>query len=144
MDYRRENLLQARLNKFAVAAIDRDSVIIDLAYLIAGLVTITQSRLVHRMLQGVEHTDPTEWSNSHLSIGDKFMLTVLRAIDSFFGQCSVSFQTAPQHFISDGSATFHFIFYGIRMEMVVTYMDTLYIITGCFLNSLRHMALYFN
>ena len=70
MDYRRENLLQARLNKFAVAAIDRDSVIIDLAYLIAGLVTITQSRLVHRMLQGVKHTDPTEWSNSHLSIGD--------------------------------------------------------------------------
>ena len=26
----------------------------------------TQSCLVHRMLQGVEHTDPTEWSNSHL------------------------------------------------------------------------------
>ena len=54
---------------------------------------------------------------------------------------SVSFQTARQHFhfrqlrnifISDGSATFsfqtapqHFISYGIRTEMVVTYMDTL-------------------
>ena len=80
----------------------------NLAYSIAGLVTITQFPLVHRMLQGVEHTDPTEWSNSHLSIGDKFVLTVLRAIDSFFRQCSFSFQTAPQYFISDGSATFHF------------------------------------
>ena len=88
MDYRQENLLQARLNKFAVAAIDRDSVIIDLAYLIAGLVTITQSRLVHRMLQGVEHTDPTEWSNSHLSIGDKFVLTVQQAV-SIFKSCSL-------------------------------------------------------
>ena len=37
-----------------------------LAYLIAGLVTTTRFRLVHRMLQGVEHTDPTEWSTSHL------------------------------------------------------------------------------
>ncbi len=53
MDYRQENLLQACLNKFAAAVIDRDSVIIDLAYLFAGLVTITQSRLVHCMLQGV-------------------------------------------------------------------------------------------
>ena len=54
--------------------IDQDSAVIDLAYLFAGLVTITQSRLVHRMLQGVEHTDPTEWSNSHRSIGDKFVM----------------------------------------------------------------------
>ena len=46
------------------------------AYLIAGLVIITQFPLVHRMLQGVKHTDPTEWSNLHLSIGDKFMLIV--------------------------------------------------------------------
>ena len=37
MDYRRENLLQVSVNKFAVAAIDRDSAIMDLAYLIAGL-----------------------------------------------------------------------------------------------------------
>ena len=66
MDYCRENLLQACLNKFAMVVIDRDSVIIDLAYLFAGLVTITQPRLVHHMLQGVEHTDPTKWSNSHL------------------------------------------------------------------------------
>ena len=62
MDYRQENLLQARLNKFAVAAIDRDSVTIDLVYLIAGSVTITQSRLVHRLLQGVDHTAPLEVS----------------------------------------------------------------------------------
>ena len=66
IDYHRENLFQACLNEFAVIEIDQDSVIIDLAYLFAGLVTITQSRLVHCMLQGVEHTDPTEWSSSHL------------------------------------------------------------------------------
>ena len=58
--------------------IDRDSATTDLAYLFAGLVTITQSRLVHRILLGVEHTDPTEWSNSHRSIGDKFVLAVWR------------------------------------------------------------------
>ena len=52
--------------RLPLIGINRDSAIIDLAYLFAGLVTITQSRLVHRVLQGVEHTDPTEWSNSHL------------------------------------------------------------------------------
>ena len=51
----------------------QDPATADLACSIAGLVTITQFPLVHRMLQGVEHTDPTEWSNSHLSIGDKFI-----------------------------------------------------------------------
>ena len=60
--------------------IEWDSAIIELAYLFAGLVTITQFSLVHRILQGVEHTDPTEWSNSHLSIRDKFMLTVRRTV----------------------------------------------------------------
>ena len=62
-----DNLYQANLSEIAA---DRNrvesSAIADLAYLIAGLVTITQFRLVHRILQGVEHTDPTEWSNSHL------------------------------------------------------------------------------
>ena len=69
------------------------------------------------------------------------MMTVLRTVDFFLpDNSSVSFQTAPQHFISDGSTTFHFrrlrnnsfqtalqhfISYGIRTEMVVTYMDTL-------------------
>ena len=46
--------------------IERDSAIINLAYLIAGLVAITQSCLVHHVLQGVEHTDLTGWSSSHL------------------------------------------------------------------------------
>ena len=62
-----DNLYQANLSEIAA---DRNrvesSAIADLAYLIAGLVTTTQFRLVHRMLQGVEHTDPTEWSTSHL------------------------------------------------------------------------------
>ena len=35
-----------------------------------GSCTVAQSPLVHCMLQGVEHTDPTGWSNSHLFIGD--------------------------------------------------------------------------
>ena len=66
-DYCQDNLYQENLSEIA-ANRNRveSSVIADLAYLIAGLVTTTQFRLVHRMLQGVEHTDPTEWSNSHL------------------------------------------------------------------------------
>ena len=68
--------------------IDRDSAIIDLAYLFAGLVTITQFCLVHRILQGVEHTDPTEWSNSHRSIGDKFVMAV-RQTASLSKGCSL-------------------------------------------------------
>ena len=46
--------------------IGQDSAIIDLGYLLAGLVTITQFHLVHRVPQGVEHTNPAEWSSSHL------------------------------------------------------------------------------
>ena len=47
---------RARLSPIGI---DRDSAIANLAYLFAGLVTITLFRLVHHMLQGVEHTDPT-------------------------------------------------------------------------------------
>ena len=66
-DYRQDNPYQENLSEIA-ANRNRveSSAIADLAYLIAGLVTSTQFRLVHRMLQGVEHTDPTEWSTSHL------------------------------------------------------------------------------
>ena len=53
-----------------MAASDKNRVKItvtaDLAYLIAGLVTTTQFHVVPRILQGVEHTDPMEWSTSHL------------------------------------------------------------------------------
>ena len=75
IDHCRDNLYQASLSEIATdrdrtrlppIEIERDFAITDLAYLIAGLVTITQFRLVHRMLQGVEHTDPTECSSSHL------------------------------------------------------------------------------
>ena len=68
-DYRQDHLYQIRLRE---AASDRNRVEIthtaDLAYLISNywIDHITQFRLVHRILQGVEHTDPTEWSNSHL------------------------------------------------------------------------------
>ena len=105
MDYRWENLLQALLNKFAVIAINRDSVITDLAYLIAG--SITQSRLVHCMLQEVEHTDPTEWSNSHLLHWRQIVLTVRQTVSLFKG-CSLFFfnDYFVIHF-ADGSATFY-------------------------------------
>ena len=105
MDYRWENLLQALLNKFAVISINRDSVITDLAYLIAG--SITQSRLVHCMLQEVEHTDPTEWSNSHLLHWRQIVLTVRQTVSLFKG-CSLFFFN--DYFVinfADGSATFY-------------------------------------
>ena len=113
-----DNLHQANLIETAT---DRNRVVespamVDLAYLIAGLVTTTQFRLVHRMLQGVEHTDPTEWSTSHLSIRDKlYQLFYERLI---LQEVVFHFQSAPQHFIfrrlrhisfSNGYATFHFI-----------------------------------
>ena len=73
--------------------IDQDSAIIDLAYLFTGLVTIAQSRLVHRILQGVEHTDPTEWSNSHRSIEDKFVVAVWWTVCLSIGCSLLSFLT---------------------------------------------------
>ena len=93
IDYHRENLFQACLNKFAVTEIDQDSVIINLAYLFAGLVTITQSRLVHRILQGVEHTDPTEWSNSHLLHWRQIHTGCSTNIQSFQELFTLSFST---------------------------------------------------
>ena len=85
-DHCRDNLYQTRLSE-TVADRDRveGSAIADLAYLIAGLIPVTQSRLVHHILQGVEHTDPTEWSNSHRSIGDKFVAAVRRTASLFKG-----------------------------------------------------------
>ena len=70
--------------------IDWDVATIDLAYLFTWLVTITQFCLVQRVLQGVEHIDPTEWSNSHHSIGDKFVVAV-RQTASLFKGCSLFF-----------------------------------------------------
>ena len=89
--------------RLPLIGIDRDPAIVDLAYLFAGLVTITQSCLVHCMLQGVEHTDPTEWSNSHRSIGDKFVMAVRRTFGSFqrpftiFRHLVIRMMMAPQH-----------------------------------------------
>ena len=108
IDYRWENLFQACLNEFAVTEIDRDSVIIDLDYLFAGLVTITLSCLVHCMLQGVKHTDPTAWSNSHLLQWRQIHIGCLKNSRSFQGLFIAFFQqyllvfhvrTALQHFI---------------------------------------------
>ena len=109
MDYRRENLLQACLNEFAVAVIGRDSVIIDLAYSFAGLVTITQSHLVHYMLQGVEHTDSTEWSNSHLLHWRKIRTGCSITSQSFQELFTISFQRSLGHSCEGGSATFYII-----------------------------------
>ena len=76
--------------RLSLIGIDRDSAIIDLANLFTGLVTITQSRLVHRILQGVKYTDPTEWSNSHCYIGDKIVVIAQRTVNLFNG-CSLFF-----------------------------------------------------
>ena len=157
------------------AASDRNRVessdISDFAYLFTGLITITQSCLVHLILQGVEHTDPTEWSNSHLfhkrqihadcSTNSQFS----KAAHSFsfrqwfsiyprifhFEMAPQHFTTAPQHFILrrlcnisfwDGSATFHCLqLYGIHTKMVVT-IRTHY--NGLFSNSTVYIAIYFN
>ena len=93
--------------------IDRDSAIIDLAYLFAGLVTITQSCLVHRILQGVEHTDPTEWSNLHLPIRDKFVMAVWQTA-SLFKSCSLFF-----------FATVVWSFIWWRLRKISYYLNTL-------------------
>ena len=67
-DYCWDNLYQANMSEIAANRNRVESfAMADLAYLIAGLVTTTQFHVVHRMLQGMEHTDPTEWSTSHLS-----------------------------------------------------------------------------
>ena len=79
--------------RLPLIGIDRDSAIINLAYLFAWLVTITQSRLVHRILQGVEHTDPTEWSNLHRSIGEKFCNGCSTNSQSFQGLFTIFFST---------------------------------------------------
>ena len=66
-DYCWDNLYQENLSEIAANRNQvKSSAIADLAYLIAGLVTTTQFRLVYLMLQGVEYTDPTERSTSHL------------------------------------------------------------------------------
>ena len=67
--------------------IEQDSAIIDLAYLFAGLVTITQFCLVHCILQGAEHTDPMEWSNSHL-LHWRQIHTGCSTNSQFFNGCS--------------------------------------------------------
>ena len=71
--------------------IDQDSAIINLAYLFTGLVTITQSRLVHCMLQGVEHTDPMECSNSHLFHWRQLRTGCSSNSQSFRGLFTISF-----------------------------------------------------
>ena len=121
--------------------IDRDPAIIDLAYLIAGLVTITQSRLVHCMLQGVKHTDPTEWGNSHLSIGDKFVLAVWWTVSIFKGCSLISFQWLFCHtFQGQLSNILYCWIFWICTKMVFT----TYTYNMLFANSLVTYWLYFN
>ena len=51
---------------------------------------------------------------------------------------NISFGMAPQHFIWDSSATFHiYQMHRIRTEMVIVIR---HIIMGCFLNSIRYIA----
>ena len=93
------------------------------------------------------------WPNQNgvihtISIGDKlwccsannwfFFRTII--LFHFRWLRNISFQTALQHLILDGSATFHFI-WDLYWNGCNLYG---YIITGCFSNSLRRMVLYFN
>ena len=101
----------------------RDNGTTDVPISFAGLVTIAQSCLVHRILQGVEHTDPTEWSNSHLSIGDKFVMAVWRTV-RFFITCPLfSFQQQFSHSYGNGSAT---LIYFKSTESVIKWLSTTY------------------
>ena len=105
IDHCRDILYQASLSEMPPIGIERDSAIIDLAYLIAGLVTITQSHLVHHMFQGVERTDPTEWSNSRLlqwrqsciGCSTNSHSSQERIIVSFQRHKFIHVRTAPQH-----------------------------------------------
>ena len=89
--------------------IDQDSAIIDFAYLFAGLVAIIQSCLVHRMLQGVEHTDPTGWSIHTVSLEtNSYWLfneqPAFSRVVYYF-----SFQRKFSHSRDNGSATSHIV-----------------------------------
>ena len=130
--------------------IERDFAIIDLAYLFAGLVPITQFRLVHCILQGVEHTDPTEWSNSHL-LHWRQIHTGCSTNSQFFRGCSlfsfewwfshfiwgrlrnISFRTAPQHFILSNIQDL----YRNGGYYICTY-------NGLFHEQLGHIMIYYN
>ena len=123
--------------------IERDSAIIDLAYLFAGLVTITQFRLVHCILQGVEHTDPTEWSNSQCSIGDEFVMAVRRT-------ASLSLPRAVHYFLFNNKLVIHMVTapqhsYNLKALNLSRNGSQLHIlITCCFANSSSIYQLYFN
>ena len=121
--------------------IDWDSAIIDLVYLFAGLVTITQSRLVQRMLQGVEHTDPTEWSNSYLLHWRQICIGCLTNSQSFQGLSTISFQRSFSHSFKDGSATFHII---NALNTFKKWLSLCTHIMCCFANSLVTYWIYFN
>ena len=122
-DYHQDHLYQMRLRE---AASDRNRVessdISDFAYLITGLITIIQSCLVHLILQGVEHTVPTEWSNSHLfhqrqihadcSTNSQFSKAVhffLSDKDSVFVQGYFILRWLRNILFWDGSTTFHYL-----------------------------------
>ena len=78
LSYSEETLFKQASARLPPMELDRNSAIIDLAFSFTGLVytvhcTVTQSCLAHCILQGVEHNSPTGWSDSHLSIGDKYV-----------------------------------------------------------------------
>ena len=136
----RETLLKHTWANLPSIETDWDVAIIDLAYLFTSLVTITQSRLVRRMLQGVEHTDPTGWSSSHLSIGDKFILAVWQTA-SLSKSCSLfSGQRWFSHSYEDGSATFHIIKCTTHVQKWLSLCTR---IMCCFANRLVTYQLYF-
>ena len=102
--------------------------------------TVAQSPLVHRMLQGVEHTDPTGWSNSHLSIGDKFVIAVRRTARLCI-RCSLfSFNDSFSHLCGGGSATFILF---KDTESVKVWFSTMYTHNVLFWEQLTHVSVIF-
>ena len=93
--------------RLPLIGIERYSAIIDLAYLIGGLVVIIQSRPVHRVLQRVGHTDLTGLVNSHLFHWSQIHAWLFDKYQSFIDCFYFSFERWLVIFILDGSATFH-------------------------------------
>ena len=121
--------------------LDRNSAIIDLAFSFTGLVytvhcTVTQSCLAHCILQGVEHTSPTGWSDSHLSIGDKYVWLFGEQL-AFLVTYSIISDNNSITYISKNSVTL------TTFQMHKIWLSTMYGFC-CFVNSSSSLIIYFN
>ena len=81
----------------------------------------TQSRLAHHILQGVEYASPTGWSDSHLSIGDKYVWLFNEQL-LFSITCLTTLYDNSVTYISKNSVTFTtFQMHKIRLSTMYTF-----------------------